>query len=129
MSWDFPSLMNVISTTVGTIGHIPPDSQENILIDDLLNILIGLPGCYIEPLALKDPFAARMFKIGDSVDPSLAQLVKQILPIASDYSIVQRFTEQKMAFEFGQVNNALAEAMGTNITDYMVCVVKNNLVF
>lgn len=48
---------------LGAIGNIPVSSQENILIDDLLNILIGLPGCYIEPEELRDPFAARTFKV------------------------------------------------------------------
>lgn len=39
------------------------NSQENILIDDLLNILIGLPGCYVEPEELRDPYAVRTFKV------------------------------------------------------------------
>lgn len=51
---------------------------------------------------------------------SLQELVKQILPLASHYSIIQRFTEEKMRFEFGQVNNALAEAMQSLIKDHMV---------
>lgn len=51
---------------------------------------------------------------------TLKELVKQILPLASHYSMVQRFTEEKMRFEFGQVNNALAEAMQDLLNDHMV---------
>lgn len=54
------------------------------------------------------------------MDPSLAELVKQILPLASYFSIVQRFVEQKMGFDYGQVNNALAEAINSLVTDYTV---------
>lgn len=62
-------------------------------------------------------------KISDGVDPSLKELVKQILPLASHFSIVQRFVEQKMGFDFGQVNNALAEAINALITDHTVCLI------
>lgn len=51
---------------------------------------------------------------------TLKELVKQILPLASHYSMVQRFTEEKMRFEFGQVNNALAEAMQDLLNNHMV---------
>lgn len=120
MSWDFSSSKTNTHIPAGTIGNIPSNSQENILIEDLLNILIGLPGVYIEPDELRDEYAERTFTVSESVDHSLAELVKQILPLASHYSIVQRFTEQKTAFECGQVNNALAEAMHFLIVDYTV---------
>lgn len=58
------------------------------------------------------------------MDSTLADIVKQILPLASYFSIVQRFVEQKMGFDFGQVNNALAEAINSLITDYTVCFIK-----
>lgn len=120
LSWDFSS-HNILATT-GPIGNIPPTSQENILIEDLLNILMGLPGYYIQPLELKDVYDPREFTIDKSVDPSLRELVKQILPLASNYSVIQRFIEEKTRFEFGAVNNALAECFQKTIIDYTVCV-------
>lgn len=120
MSWDFSSLKSHSNISGGPIGTIPSNSQENVLIEDLLNVLIGLPGIYIEPEELKDEFAERTFKISDTIDHSLSELVKQILPLAGHYSTVQRFIEQKSAFECGQVNNALAEAMHFLIVDYTV---------
>lgn len=117
MSWDF-SLLNLANS----IPAVPEISQENILIEDLLNILIGLPGCYIEPEDLKDIYGPRSFNINDNVPVSLKELVKQILPLASHYSVIQRFIEEKMRFEYGQVNNALAEEMQSIIKDHMVCI-------
>lgn len=115
MSWDF-STHSVTSLT----PSVPPISLENILIEDLLNVLIGLPGCYIEAEELHDIHGPRSFKIHDNVPLPLKELVKRILPIASHYSIIQRFTEEKMRFEFGQVNNALAEVMGSLLKDHIV---------
>lgn len=122
MSWDFSS-----HSFACPMPTVPAVSQENILIEDLLNVLIGLPGCYIEPDELKDVYGPRTFTINDNVPLSLRELVKQILPLASHYSIIQRFTEEKMRFEFGQVNNALAEAMQYIIKDHMVSTVKQKL--
>lgn len=116
MSWDFSSI--TVTCNRMQIENIPTESQENLLIEDLLNVLIGLPGCYIEPLKLHDQYAPREFNICETVDPCLKELVKQILPLASHYSIVQRFVEEKLRFEFGQVCNALAECMGSLIIDY-----------
>ncbi|KAL3266582.1 hypothetical protein HHI36_010746 [Cryptolaemus montrouzieri] len=119
MSWDFSC------TNLGSYNStVPVVSQENILIDDLLNVLIGLPGCYIEPEDLKDPYGPRTFKINDNVPLFLRELVKQILPLASHYSIIQRFTEEKMRFEYGQVNNALAEKMAAIIKEHTLFVVQ-----
>lgn len=119
MSWDFSS-QNLSNSIKLPIENIPIDSQENLLIEDLLNVLIGLPGCCIEPLKLRDPYAPREFFICEAVEPSLKELVKQILPLASHYSVVQRFIEEKMRFEFGQVCNALAECMSSLTVDYTV---------
>jgi gamma-tubulin complex component 2 len=55
-------------------------------------------------------------------DPSLHEMVKQILPLASHYSMVMRFIQEKSQFECGQVNHALTAAMNTLIKDYMVLV-------
>ncbi|KRT81633.1 hypothetical protein AMK59_5448 [Oryctes borbonicus] len=120
MSWDFSSTSCM--TVITQISSIPSSSQESLLIEDLLNILMGLPGCYIEPLELKGPYDTREFTINECVDQSLKELVKQILPLASHYSVVQRFTEEKMRFEFGQVNNALAECMSAIIVEYTLFV-------
>lgn len=121
MSWDFPSRMNLALSS--PMDNIPSNTQENVLIEDLLNVFMGLPGCHIEPLELKDSYDEREFSLNESIDASLKELVKKMLPLASHYSIAQRFVEEKQRFEFGQVNNALAERFHTIIIDYTVNII------
>lgn len=120
LSWDFST-----QSFSSVCAAVPAVSQENILIEDLLNVLIGLPGSYIEAEELTDIYGPRTFKINDNVPLPLQELVRQILPIASHYSIIQRFTEEKMRFEFGQVNNALAEVMSTILKEHLVIHIYN----
>ena len=49
-------------------------------------------------------------------------MVKQILPLASHYSMVMRFIQEKSQFEYGQVNHALTAAMNAFVKDYMVLI-------
>lgn len=86
----------------------------------MLNILLGLDGCYIEAKPLLDPWGSRDFTISESVDVSLCELVRQILPLASHYSILQRFVEEKTSFEYGQVNNALCALIQKILKEYCV---------
>lgn len=48
-------------------GVIPPESQENILIWDLLNILQGVEGAYIIPDDIQEPCGIRTFGITPSI--------------------------------------------------------------
>ncbi|PSN40194.1 Gamma-tubulin complex component 2 [Blattella germanica] len=95
---DFATDQNVSGPWIATLGAIPVGSQESALLEDLLYCLVG------------------------AEDPSLRELVKQILPLASHYSMVMRFIQEKSQFEYGQVNHALTAAMNTVIKDYMVLV-------
>jgi gamma-tubulin complex component 2 len=104
------------------LGAIPACSQESILLEDILCCLEGAEGDYIVPDPLQSLYEARTFSISESVDPSLRELTKQILPLASHYSMVMRFIQEKSHFEYGQVNHALTAAMNSLIKDYMVLV-------
>nr|CAD7264977.1 unnamed protein product [Timema shepardi] len=104
------------------LGAVPIGSQENILLEDLLYCLEGVEGEYIVPNPLQGPYEPRTFTISSCVDQSLRELAIQILPLASHYSMVVRFMEEKSGFQYGQVNHALAAAMGCLIKDYLVLV-------
>ncbi|XP_049825633.1 gamma-tubulin complex component 2 isoform X2 [Aethina tumida] len=115
ISWDFSSkVTNTLNPAV------PEISQENLLIEVLLNILIGIPGGYIEPDTLKDINGPRLFKIDENVGLTFKDCLIQILPLASHVSVIQRFCEEKVKFEFGQVNNALASSMWSLIKDHLL---------
>ncbi|XP_034250701.1 gamma-tubulin complex component 2-like isoform X2 [Thrips palmi] len=103
-----------------SLHDIPRMSQETKLMEDLLYVLSGVEGEYITPQALLGPYEARTFIIGEGVDPSLKQLVEKILSLASYYSTIVRFIEEKSSFHWGQVNQALAGAMDQLIQEYKV---------
>lgn len=103
------------------IGNLLPAAQEIAIVEDLLYVLIGVEGRYVtaKPLSDKQP---RSFNLDSNLDPSVNELVMRILPLASNYSEVTRFIEEKSSFEYGQVNHALAAAMRTLIKEYMILI-------
>ena len=68
-------------------------------------------GKYIKSKELASELDKREFIIDNSLDPSLVTFVQRFLPIFVNYSTIMRFTEEKSAFEFGQVNHALCAAI------------------
>ena len=107
---------------VTPLGTLPLQMQESAIIEDLLFCMEGVEGKYISALPLSDRYAQRDFRIDQSLDPSLRELVKRVLPMCSNYSIVVRFVEEKSAFEYGLVNHALSAAMRNLLKDYTVLV-------
>lgn len=98
---------------------MPIASQENIIIDDLLYVFSGVPGNYIVHQPVKDTFDSRTFLVSDDVDDALKQIVQQMLPLASNYSIVRRFIEHCNMWS-GQVLHALVAAIEILLKDYYV---------
>ncbi|CAG5055996.1 unnamed protein product [Parnassius apollo] len=114
MSWDFPKEPVAI---IASLAGIPIASQENIIIDELLYIFSGVPGNYIVHQRVKDTFDPRTFLISDDLDDALKQMVQQMLPLASNYSIVRRFIEHCNMWS-GQVLHALVSAIEILLKDY-----------
>ncbi|KAF9412982.1 hypothetical protein HW555_008679 [Spodoptera exigua] len=114
MSWDFPKEPTPI---ISSLSGVPIASQENIIIDDLLYIFSGVPGNYIVHQPVKDTYDPRTFLISDDVDDALKQIVQQMLPLASNYSIVRRFIEHCDMWS-GQVLHALVAAIEILLKDY-----------
>ncbi|XP_046359513.1 gamma-tubulin complex component 2-like [Haliotis cracherodii] len=114
---DGPTDHNIVA-----LGTLPVALQEQAILDDILCCMQGIEGKYILARALTERYAPKEFMIDQSLDPSLQELVKRVLPMCSNYSTVVRFIEEKAAFEYGLVNHALSAAMRTLIKDYMVLV-------
>lgn len=53
-------------------------------------------------------------------EPSLRHVVMQILPLASNYSIITRFIQEKRQLDWGRVNQALTAALNRTRDDYVV---------
>ncbi|XP_041973122.1 gamma-tubulin complex component 2-like isoform X2 [Aricia agestis] len=114
MSWDFPKEQFPL---VSPLAGIPVESQENIIIDELLYLFSGVPGNYIVNLPVKETYDARSFQIAEDLDDALKQIVRQMLPLASNYSIVRRFIEDCDMWS-GRVLHALVAAIEELLKDY-----------
>uniref|UniRef100_A0A4W4G344 Gamma-tubulin complex component n=1 Tax=Electrophorus electricus TaxID=8005 RepID=A0A4W4G344_ELEEL len=118
---DFITSLTPIGDPVVAIGTMPLAVQEQALVEDLLYVLIGVDGRDItaQPVLGRQ---CRSFIVDPSLDMSIKELVNRILPVASSYSTVTRFTEEKSSFEYGQVNHALTAAMRTLMKEYLILV-------
>uniref|UniRef100_H2TKY6 Gamma-tubulin complex component n=1 Tax=Takifugu rubripes TaxID=31033 RepID=H2TKY6_TAKRU len=107
--------------TAAAIGTMPLAAQEQALVEDLLFVLVGVDGRDItaQPVLGRQN---RSFIIDATLDMSVKELVNRILPVASYYSTITRFIEEKSSFEYGQVNHALTAAMRTLMKEYLILV-------
>ena len=102
------------------LGHLSTHQQEQEIIKDLLIVLSGIEGCYIFIRHGEDKNSPRKFIVDETIDVSLVEMIHLIIPIASYYSIVVNFIEERSAFEYGQVNHALVAAMKNILKEYQV---------
>uniref|UniRef100_A0A8C1FAY5 Gamma-tubulin complex component n=1 Tax=Cyprinus carpio carpio TaxID=630221 RepID=A0A8C1FAY5_CYPCA len=118
---DFVTSPTPVGDPVVAIGTMPLAAQEQALVEDLLYVLIGVDGRDItaQPVLGRQ---SRSFIVDPSLDMSIKELVNRILPVASCYSTITRFTEEKSSFEYGQVNHALTAAMRTLMKEYLILV-------
>ncbi|XP_059482837.1 gamma-tubulin complex component 2-like isoform X1 [Neocloeon triangulifer] len=108
-----------------TLAKVPVASQEQAILSDLINCLSGIDGQHIVAMPLENLYAKREFRFAVGMDKSLKELALKVLELASLYSSVVRFIEQKTEFRFGRVNNALAAAMDEHIIEYLGFVAQN----
>ncbi|VUZ43826.1 unnamed protein product [Hymenolepis diminuta] len=93
------------------LDNLPLNVQERLIVQDLLACLQGCDGVYIRALKIENPHAMRNFAIDEKMHPSLMDTVNKVIPLISQYSLIERFVEQKSAYEYGRVNQALSEAL------------------
>uniref|UniRef100_A0A8C6NR89 Gamma-tubulin complex component n=1 Tax=Nothobranchius furzeri TaxID=105023 RepID=A0A8C6NR89_NOTFU len=126
--YDRPALIGdfIISPTpagdpAASVGTLPLSTQEQFVVEDLLFVLVGVDGRDItaQPVLGRQN---RSFIVDATLDMSVKELVNRILPVASYYSTITRFIEEKSSFEYGQVNHALTAAMRTLMKEYLILV-------
>ncbi|CAG8485247.1 12782_t:CDS:2 [Racocetra fulgida] len=99
------------------IGSLPLQLQEYAIIEDLLFIMMGIEGKYIEANLSEDSTEDEQqldgvtYSVDGSLDPSLKDLTERILPLATYYTSINAFVEMHSKFEYGFVNHALCAAM------------------
>ena len=104
-----------------TLGSLPLLAQQTAVMDDLLNLMLGVDGRFISAKPLKEG-QKRAFSLDHTLDVSLLSLVKRILPICTHYSSVSRFVEEQTKFTHGMVNQGLAAAMRALLREHTVVV-------
>uniref|UniRef100_A0A8C1NKE9 Gamma-tubulin complex component n=1 Tax=Cyprinus carpio TaxID=7962 RepID=A0A8C1NKE9_CYPCA len=118
---DFITSPTPVGDPVVAIGTMPLAVQEQALVEDLLYVLIGVDGRDVtaQPVLGRQ---SRSFIVDPSLDMSIKELINRILPVASCYYTITRFTEEKSSFEYGQVNHALTAAIKTLMKEYLILV-------
>lgn len=105
--------------------------QESLVVNELLHCLVGVRGTYIVPIDADgagaddddDQMAAIAFRVSTQLNASLRTKVQDILPLASDYSCLQRFG-QLCGDGGGQVQQALGAGVRHLLLDYYVFLVQ-----
>lgn len=114
-----------VGSKVINCAALPLSRQEQLVVDDIIYCIIGIPGEYIIPqFTVNDSdhdFAPIAFKISDQIDVSLRNIVQDILPMASHFSIVQKFT-QWSSTAHNQILQALSEILQNILNDYRVSI-------
>ncbi|KAI0320499.1 Spc98 family-domain-containing protein [Amylostereum chailletii] len=105
------------------LDNMPLDVQEAVILEDLLFVLMGIEGTHIsyhEDYSPDDddPLEGIRFVASKYLDPSLSDLVERILPLATYYTAITSFVEQRSHLDFGLVNHALCAAIRDMLKDY-----------
>lgn len=111
-----------------SLDHVPSSLQEQIVIEDMLYVMLGIPGSHIRIDINSDPLDALSLKqvsfVVDQqfVDTSLSILVQKMLPMCEKYVQISQFIEEKMSFEYGQIVHAFSAAIKDLLKEYVVVV-------
>lgn len=104
----------------GSLAALYPDvnEQEQILLQDLLFVLIGIEGKFIR-LRKSDDSSRYKLYLDPTADGHLAVTVNQILKLSYSYSSIVTFVESKV---YGLVNQALVAAVHQHLLEYNILV-------
>ncbi|KAL8803692.1 MAG: hypothetical protein Q9182_003024 [Xanthomendoza sp. 2 TL-2023] len=110
------------------LKQLSPQAQELSLLDDLLYVLMGFEGQYIQynesynPSVEQERLAGPSFRILPGLDPSLGDLTNSVLKMATYYTALEAFVEVQSREEFGAVNHALCASIRKLLKDYLLLV-------
>ncbi|GAA5853443.1 hypothetical protein JCM9279_007239 [Rhodotorula babjevae] len=108
------------------LSGLTAELQEALVTEDLLSVLGGIEGRYVEfdpEYAPEDEFdrlQGAHFVVDPALDPRIAALVRRFLPLATYYTGVTAFVEEFSVREHGTVNHALCAAIREVLRDYLV---------
>jgi gamma-tubulin complex component 2 len=101
------------------------EAQESAIIEDLMFVFMGFEGQYIRfgdsynPHEEKERLVGPQFRILPGLDPSLRDLTKLMLKMATHYIAVEACVEVLSREEYGAVNHALCASARKLLKDYL----------
>ncbi|XP_034119668.1 gamma-tubulin complex component 2 homolog isoform X2 [Drosophila albomicans] len=125
MLWDYCKVEGQNQRPPAEIAAMPLESQQHALILDLIYCLSGVRGSYITPLP-RDKSSSGLaryetrFTVHPGVDKALAEMVHEILPLASHFMAMQKV--MAITNNRGQVNNSLNAALQDLTHDFYLLV-------
>ncbi|KDQ10708.1 hypothetical protein BOTBODRAFT_36026 [Botryobasidium botryosum FD-172 SS1] len=109
-----------------SLKGVPIEIQEAFILEDLLFVLMGIPGTYIthhpDYNPEEDDLDGAQFVVSNTLDLSLRDLVDRILPLAKYYTAIAAFIERRSHLDFGLVNHALCASIRDMLKDYLTLV-------
>ncbi|CAO1613410.1 unnamed protein product [Jaminaea pallidilutea] len=106
------------------LNHVSKDMQETLLLEDLLNVLMGIEGQFIyhAPGHKTDDLASQLrgptYMVDPAFDPSIRELVLRVLPLASCYSAICTFLDLESSLRYGTVIHAMCAGIRDIIEKY-----------
>eukprot|EP01147_Barroeca_monosierra_P002312 gene2312-5297_t len=104
-----------------SLSRLPFDLQEQAVLNDLLYVLLDVPGTYISARRDETTRAIRLIP-PTGIDPQLKRMVERVLPCCSDYTTIARYISVITENSTSRVNQALAEALQDIIKDYSILI-------
>ena len=131
-----------------SFGSLPSKVQEYIIIEELLNALMGFEGKYIYctmdtvgneedasmsdnglPITDKTLIETFKFSLNCSIDSSLSDLVNRILPLCEKHARVTSFIEKRSGYHYGVVCQAFCSALRALEKEYMLYINQLDVLF
>ncbi|KAL2857485.1 Spc98 family-domain-containing protein [Aspergillus pseudodeflectus] len=110
------------------LRDLSTDAQENAILEDLLFVFMGFEGQYIhyqpqyDPTAEKERLTGPAFQLPSGLDPTLRDLTRSMLKMATHYSALEAFVEVQSRAEYGAVSHALCATIRKLLKDYLILV-------
>ncbi|KAL4903666.1 hypothetical protein BDW74DRAFT_155942 [Aspergillus multicolor] len=110
------------------LRELSTDEQEKAILEDLLFVFMGFEGQYIQyqaqydPTAEKDRLSGPAFQLPPGLDPTLRDLTRSMLNMATHYSALEAFVELLSRAEYGAVSHALCATVRKLLKDYLILV-------
>ncbi|WFD34835.1 gamma tubulin complex Spc97/GCP2 subunit Alp4 [Malassezia cuniculi] len=106
------------------LASVDKQLQDALIVEDLLYVLVGIEGNYIQfapdyhPDDLGERLNGAQYVIDAELDTSLRALVERVLPLASYYTSIYALVESDSGLEYGTVMHALCAAIRVQLQKF-----------